>query len=54
MNNDHYTVMTEENLYAHIIRVIVAHQHDLKKGLQLFGDKVNVAFQKELNKIHEW
>ena len=53
MNNDHYTVMTEEQLDAHIVRVIIAQQHGLNKGLHLFGDKVYVAVQKYLNPIHE-
>ena len=31
----------------------MAQQHGLKKGLQLFGYKANVAVQKELKKIYE-
>ena len=53
VNNDHYTVMTEEQLDAHIVRVIIAQQHGLNKGIQLFGDKANVAVHKELKQIHE-
>ena len=45
--------MTEEQLDAHIVGVIMAQQHGMKKGLQLFGDKVNVAVQKEIKQIHE-
>ena len=45
--------MTEEQLDAHILGVIMAQQHGLKKGIQIFGDKVNVAVQKELKQIHE-
>ena len=45
--------MTEEQLDAHIVGVIMAQQHGLNKGLQLFCDKANVAVKKELNKIHE-
>ena len=52
-NNDHYTAMTEKQLDAHIVGVIMAQQHGMKKGLQLFGDKVNVAVQKEIKQIHE-
>ena len=46
-------MMNEEQLNAHIVGVIMAHQHGLKKGLQLFCDKANVAVKKELKKIHE-
>ena len=45
--------MNEEQLNAHIVGVIMAHQHGLKKGLQLFCDKANVAVEKELKKIHK-
>ena len=47
-NNDHYTAMTEEQLDAHIVGVIMAQQHGMKKDFQLFCDKVNVAVQREL------
>ena len=52
-NNDHYTVMTEEQLDAHIFGVFMVQQHVLKKGLWIFYDRANVAVQRDLNQIHE-
>ena len=36
-----------------ILRVIMVHQYNLKKGLELFGDKDETATVKELAQIHE-
>ena len=33
--------------------VIVVHQYNLRKGLELFGDKADTATVKELSQIHE-
>ena len=33
--------------------VIFAQHFSLKKGLELFGEKADVAVQKELNQIHQ-
>ena len=46
-------VMTEEQSDAHVVGVIFAQHFSLKKGLELFGDKANVAVQKELTQIHK-
>ena len=45
--------MTEEQSDAHIVGVIFAQHFSLKKGLELFGEKADVAVQKELNQIHQ-
>ena len=45
--------MTEEQSDAHIVGVIFAQHFRLKKGLELFGEKADVAVQKELSQIHQ-
>ena len=45
--------MTEKQLDAHIVRVIMAQQHGLKKSLQLFGYKADVAVYNELKQLYE-
>ena len=47
------TKMTEEQLDAYIVGVIVAQKYSLKKGLELLSEKVNVAVTKELTQIHD-
>ena len=37
----------------HIIGVVFSQQHSLKKGRELFGEKVDMAITKELQKIHD-
>ena len=41
--------MTEEQSDAHIVGVIFAQHFSLKKGLELFGEKADVAVHKELS-----
>ena len=45
--------MTEEQSDAHIVGVIFAQHFSLKKGLELFGEKADVAVHKELTQIHK-
>ena len=45
--------MTEEQLDAHIVGVIFAQHFSLKKDLELFGEKSNVAVHKELTQIRK-
>ena len=44
--------MSDEELEAHIEGVIFAHHFSLNKGLKLFGNKDDVAVQKELSQIY--
>ena len=46
-------MMTEEQLDAHIVGVIFAQHFSLKKSLELFGEKADIAVQKELKQIHQ-
>ena len=45
--------MTEEQSDAHIVGVIFSQHFHLKKDLELFGEKADVAVQKELNQIYQ-
>ena len=44
--------MSDEESEAHIVGVIFAQHFSLNKGLKIFGNKANVAVQKELSQIH--
>ena len=44
--------MSNEESEAHTVGVIFAQHFRLNKSLKLFGNKANVAVQKELSKIH--
>ena len=44
--------MYDEESYSHIVGVIFAQHFSLNRGLKLFGDKADVAVQKELSQIH--
>ena len=44
--------MSDEESEAHIVGVIFAQHFILNKGLMLFGNKADVAFQKELSQRH--
>ena len=45
--------MTEEQSDAHVLGVIFAQHFSLKKGLELFGNKADIAVQEELTQIHK-
>ena len=45
--------MSEEQLDAHIVGVIMSQQYSLKKGIELFGERGDAAVEKELTQIHE-
>ena len=45
-------VMSDEESDSHIVGVIFAQKLSLNRGLKLFGDKADVAVQKELSQIH--
>ena len=38
----------------HLLGVILVQQYNLKKGLELFGDRAEVATTKELQQIHDF
>ena len=38
----------------HLVCVILVQQYNLKKGLELFGDRAEVAMTKELQQIHDF
>ena len=43
--------MTKEDLDAHIVGVVLQ-QFDVKKDVELFGDRADMSVQKELQQIH--
>jgi len=45
--------MDEVNTNVEILGVIMINQYNLRKGLELFGDKAETATVKELSQIHE-
>ena len=47
------TAMSEEQSDAYIVRVILAQQYSLEKGLELFGEKADAAVNNELTQIHD-
>jgi hypothetical protein len=42
----------DDSLTEYLLGVILVQQYNLKKGLELFGDKAEVATTKELQQIH--
>ena len=44
--------MTEAQIYAHILEVILVQKCGLKKGIELFGEKSDAAVVKELTHKH--
>ena len=44
--------MSEEESDSHVVGLILAQQHSLKKGLKLFGDAGDQVVEKELSSIH--
>ena len=45
--------MDEVDINVEILGVIMIQQYNLRKGLELFGDKAELATVKELSQIHE-
>ena len=45
--------MTKEQSDEYIVGVIFAQKFSLKKGLEIFGDKADVAVKKDLHQIHD-
>ena len=43
----------EAQLDEHIAGVVLGHQHSLKTGRELFGEKADTAITKELQQIHD-
>ena len=50
---EHHPEMDQGKINEHILGVIMIHQYNLKKGLELFGDKAELATVKELRQIHD-
>ena len=46
-------VFDEFDTNVEVLGLIMVHQYNLKKGLELFGDKAEVATVKELKQIHD-
>ena len=44
----------DDTLTEHLLGVILVQQYNLKKGLELFGDRAEAATTKELQKIHDF
>ena len=44
----------DDSLTEHLLGVILVQQYNLKKGLELFGDRANAATTKELQQIHDF
>ena len=45
--------MTEDQIDAHILGVILVQQYGLNNGMELFSKKADAAVIKELTQIHE-
>ena len=45
--------MKEEESDAHVMGVIFAQHYSMQKGRELFGDRADVAINKELNQIQD-
>ena len=45
--------MNDEELDEYIMGVILIHQYNLKKGIELFRDKAEDVVMKELQQIHD-
>ena len=45
--------MSEEEIEAHIMGVVLIDHFKLKKGINIFGDRANTELIKELQKIHD-
>ena len=43
-----------DSLTDHLLGVILVQQYNLKKGLELFGDRAEAATTKELQQIHDF
>ena len=43
-----------DSLTKHLLGVILVQQYNLEKGLELFGDRAEVAMTKELQQIHDF
>ena len=44
----------DDNLTKHFLGVILVQQYNLKKGLELFGERAEEATTKELHQIHDF
>ena len=44
----------DDSLTEHLLGVILVQQYNLKKGLELFGDRAEAATTKELQQIHDF
>eukprot|EP00957_Ditylum_brightwellii_P198912 15161210-Ditylum_brightwellii.AAC.1 len=42
----------DDSLTEHLLGLILVQQYNLKKGLELFGDRAEIATTKELQQIH--
>ena len=44
--------MLEQEIESHIIGVVLTQQYNLRKGLEIFGDRAEAAVDAELSQIH--
>ena len=44
----------DDSLMEHLLGVILVQQYNLKKGLELFGDRAEAATTKQLQQIHDF
>ena len=52
-NADNPPAMTEEDINAHIMGLVLVEHYNMKKGLELFGERGDKAVTKELQNIHD-
>ena len=45
--------MSEEEIEAHIMGVLLIEHFNMKKGINIFGDRYKTAVIKELQNIHD-
>ena len=44
--------MSEEEIEAHIMGVVLIDHFDIRNGIDVFGDRADNAVMKELQKVH--
>ena len=52
-NTENLPSMIEEEINAHIMGVVLVENYNMKKGLELFGERGEKAVTKELQNIHD-
>ena len=52
-NAETLPIMSEEEIEAHIMEVMLIDHFNIEKGISIFGEKAETAVMEELQKIHD-